>query len=115
MAFLRELLDRIIGAGSKEGGGRSPAAKGSGGDEGLYFYVKLSQTGEVVELRLIPKQELVPDYKNGGYFTHKVITGPRTLGRADALFRFDDSRKFVDAEIQGGELSDAEAYRAQKQ
>jgi hypothetical protein len=81
----------------------------------LYFYVKLSQTGEVVELRLIPRQELVPDYKNGGYFTHKVITGPRTLGRADALFRFDDSRSFVDAEIKGGELSDEEAYRAQKE
>ena len=86
-------------------GGAGKATRGQQkGDEGLYFYVRLTQTGEVVEIRLIPRQELVPDYKNGGYFSRKVITGPRTLGRADAVFRFDEKHRFSGAEINGGEL-----------
>jgi hypothetical protein len=91
--------------GAREAGGSVKPARGRHkGDEGLYFYVRLTQTGEVVEIRLIPRQELVPDYKNGGYFSRKVITGPRTLGRADAIFRFDEKRRFSGAEINGGEL-----------
>lgn len=93
-------------------GGSSPNRPA--GDSGLYLYVRLSQTGEVVRLRLIPKQELVRDYKNGGFFSHKVITGPKTLGRADALFRFDESQQFVDAEISGGEIADESDYEPEE-
>lgn len=95
MGLFGELARKLFGGASKPG---------TGGDEGLYFYVRLTQTGEVVKIRLIPRQELVPDYKNGGYFSRKVITGPRTLGRADAVFRFDEKRRFSGAEINGGEL-----------
>jgi hypothetical protein len=108
MGSFADLVRSIFGGGSR-GTGRS------GGDEGMYFYVKLTQSGEIVELRLIPRQELVPDYQAGGYFSHKVITGPRTLARATALFRFDENRRFSEAEIEGGELSDEDEYRAVEQ
>ncbi|MFO8064403.1 MAG: hypothetical protein ACQETQ_04985 [Spirochaetota bacterium] len=115
MGLLKGLLGTVFGRGGAEsrrtGGGAASRKKG---DEGLYLYVKITQTGEIVEIRLIPRQELVPDYKNGGFFTHKVITGPKTLGRADALFRFDEQKNFSSAEISGGEISDAAAYAARK-
>lgn len=98
MGLIRDFARKLFGDADKPVQGRHK------GDEGLYFYVRLTQTGEVVEIRLIPRQELVPDYKNGGYFSRKVITGPRTLGRADAIFRFDEKRRFSGAEINGGEL-----------
>jgi hypothetical protein len=116
MGLLGELARRLFGGGSIPGGldggdgGRGaggpvkPARGRHKGDEGLYFYVRLTRTGEVVEIRLIPRQELVPDYKSGGYFSRKVITGPRTLARADAVFRFDEKHRFSGAEINGGEL-----------
>lgn len=101
MGFFGDLLEKVFGAG------------GAQGDNGIYVYVRLQKTGEIVELRLIPRQELVPDYKNGGFFSHKVITGPRTLARADAVLRFDEQRRFTTADISGGELSDRAAFEAQ--
>ena len=122
MGLIGDLARKLFGGGSKPGGSHrgdgaddgaaeaggpvKPARGRHKGDEGLYFYVRLTQTGEVVEIRLIPRQELVPDYKNGGYFSRKVITGPRTLGRADAVFRFDEKHRFSGAEINGGELGE---------
>lgn len=116
-ALARRLFGGTGDGGKGDGGGgdRDGAERGAGGpvqpargrhkgDEGLYFYVRLTQTGEIVEIRLIPRQELVPDYKSGGYFSRKVITGPRTLGRANAVFRFDEKHRFSGAEINGGEL-----------
>jgi hypothetical protein len=114
MGAVRDFFRSLFGRGSGQAGGPTPA-RGRGGDEGIYFYVKLKQTGEVVELRLIPRQELVPDYQVGGYFSRKVITGPRTLARANALFRFDENRRFTDAEIAGGELTDEGEYRSVEQ
>ena len=115
MAFLKGVLRKLLGRGGMDTSGTHAGVGSRGkGDEGLYLYVRLTDTGEIVELRLIPRQELVPDYKNGGYFTHKVITGPRTLGRADALFRFDEGKNFSSADISGGEMTDAAAYASQK-
>ncbi|MFP4638708.1 MAG: hypothetical protein ACLFM6_09750 [Spirochaetaceae bacterium] len=114
MGLLEGLLQKLTGRrGESETGRSAEGPTRRKGDEGIYFYVRLTQTGEIVELRLIPRQELVPDYRGGGYFSRKVITGPRTLGRADALFRFDEGRRFVNAEVSGGELSDEDAYRRQ--
>jgi hypothetical protein len=86
---------------------------GGSGDEGIYVYVKLNRSDEVVELRLTPQHELVPDYEQGGYISRKTIVGPNSYARAEATFRFDDNRTLVSAQIDGGELSTAEAYRAQ--
>lgn len=87
-------------------------------DSGIYLYVRLDRTGEVVKLRLTPEHELVPDYEQGGYFTRKTIVGPRRFERAEATFTFDDSRELTGADISGGELVEEaawEAWRAQEQ
>jgi hypothetical protein len=104
MGFWKQLKKSLSGGG---GGGR--------GDGGLYFYIRLKHSGEVVQLRLIPGQELVPDYETGSYFAHKTITGPRSFQRAEATFHFDGQRRFDRADITGGELTDEEAYRSQQE
>jgi hypothetical protein len=104
MGFWKKLKQSLAGGGV-----------GSKGDPGLYFYVKLERSGEIVELRLIPGQELVPDYNTGTYFTRKAIIGPRSFERAEATFHFDNQRRFDRAEISGGELTDEEAYRRQQE
>ena len=89
----------------------------SGGerDSGLYFYVKLDRGGEIVQLRLEPQFELVPDYEQGGYFSHKTVVGPRTYRRAEATFRFDANRQLSGHDISGGELVSREEWQAQSQ
>lgn len=100
-------FDRLKGMFS--GGDSGPA------DNGIYLYVKLDRSGEIVRLRLDPQHELVPDYEGGsGYRTHKSVVGPRTFARAEAVFRFNSSRNLEGAEIDGGSLVDAADYEAQE-
>lgn len=84
-------------------------------DDGIYLYVKLDRTGEIVKLRLTPQHELVPNYDQGGYFTRKSIVGPRKFERAEATFTFDESRQLVNADISGGALVDEAAWQAQQE
>ena len=86
---------------------------GKPGNDGIYIYVKLNRTEEIVELRLTPQHELVPDYDQGGYISRKQIVGPQTFARAEATFYFNENRKLVSADIDGGELTTAETYHAQ--
>jgi hypothetical protein len=100
-------LDKLKGMFS--GGDSGPA------DNGIYLYVKLDRSGEIVRLRLDPQYELVPDYEDSsGYRTHKSVVGPRTFTRAEAVFRFNSSRRLEEAEIDGGSLVDAAEYEAQE-
>jgi hypothetical protein len=94
---------------------KSLAGGGTRGDNGLYFYIRLAGSGEIVRLRLIPGQELVPDYENGSYFAHKSIIGPRSFERAEATFHFDGQRRFERADISNGELTDEAAYARQQE
>ncbi len=84
-------------------------------DTGLYFYVKLQRGGEVVQLRLDPQYELVPDYDEGGYITRKSVVGPMTFQRAEATFRFDENRQLQTWDISGGDLVSQEEWDAQQQ
>lgn len=84
-------------------------------DDGIYLYVRLERSGEVVRLRLSPRHELVPDYEGGGFSSRKLIVGPQSLSRADATFRFDEGRNLVSWEIEGGELVTEEEWLAQQQ
>lgn len=83
-------------------------------DAGVYVYVRLARSGEVVRLRLNPEHEFVPDPDQGGYTTHKTIVGPRSFNRADAVFHFDEQHGLVSADIDGGELADEAAWQAQQ-
>lgn len=85
-----------------------------GGDAGIYMYVQLDRSSEVVQLRLEPQYELVPDYDTGGFQTNKTIVGPRSFERAAAIFMFDENRELVGADISGGELADEAAWNAQE-
>lgn len=98
MAFLKKMF----------GGGDKPPK-----DNGIYIYVKLKRSNEVVSLRLDPQHELNLDPDKAGYFSKKHIVGPQTYQRAEATFYFNEEKKLVDASIDGGELSTQEAYDAQ--
>ncbi len=83
-------------------------------DEGLYFYVRLDKTGEIVRLRIAPSQELNPDYGRGGFVSRKQILGPRTFARAEATFRFDEAHRLMEWDIVGGSLTTHEAWEEQQ-
>ena len=104
MGILKKLKQSLAGSGS-----------GRRGDPGIYFYIRLDRSGEVVKLRLIPGQDLVPNYSNDTYFSRKTIIGPQSLERAEATFHFNGQRRFELADISGGELTDEEAYRQQQE
>ena len=106
MGIMKKLSQIFSGGAGSGGGGR--------GDNGMYYYVRLNNKGEIVQIRLDPQHDLAPDYKNGTYFSRKAVIGPKTIERADATFYFDEKRSFTHADISGGELSDAESYHAQQ-
>jgi hypothetical protein len=89
----------------------------AGGDRdvGMYFYVKLDKSGEIVKIRLDPRQDLAPEYGKGTYRSRKTITGPESLQKAEATFLFDENRSFQNADITGGSLVSEEEYNQQKQ
>jgi hypothetical protein len=88
------------------GGSRPPE------DDGIYLYVRLNRGGEIVRLRLNPQHELVPNYDEGGYYTRKMIVGPRTFQRADATFQFNPQRELISWDITGGEIASEEDWQA---
>lgn len=103
MNFLKRLL----------GGG------GAGGDQdGVYFYVRVKRTGEVIRLRLHRFNDLSMSDDGESYYVRKLIVGQRSFDRIEAEFSFDKNRRFVAAEITGGELvdqADYEQYMAEHQ
>ncbi len=82
-------------------------------DDGIYLYVQLDGSGEVVSLRLDPQHELNNDPNGHGYFSKKYIVGPISYKRAEAIFYFDGNKSLIDASIDGGSLSTKKAYDAQ--
>nr|MBN1230201.1 hypothetical protein [Anaerolineae bacterium] len=91
------------------GGERQPA------DEGIYLYVKLDRSDEIVRIRLEPRYELVPDDESGGYITRKSIVGPRSYRRAEAVFQFSPTRQLASWDIRGGTMSTGEEWQSQQQ
>ncbi len=89
------------------GGGSSPK------DKGIYVYVRLNRSGEIVRLRLQPGYDVsLGDGDNP--ISRKQVVGPRTFERAEATLLFDKNYRLVDAEIDGGELADEAAWNAQQ-
>jgi len=82
-------------------------------DDGIYLYVRLDRGGEVVRLRLNPQHELVPNYDEGGYSTHKSIVGPRTFQRAEATFQFNPQRELIAWDISDGEIASEDDWQAE--
>jgi hypothetical protein len=86
----------------------------SGQDHGVYVFIKLARSGEIVRLRIDPAHELNVDEDGGGYVSRKLIVGPRSYQRAEATFQFNESKHLVGAEIDGGEMTTEQEWNAQE-
>lgn len=106
MNFLRNLFG---------GGSGSNAGKASAEDPaGLYYYVRDHATGEVMRVRVNKNNDLSGSDEGNGFFVRKMLTGSRGYNKVEATFNYDAKRNFVDAQIQGGELTDQAAYEEYK-
>ncbi|MBN2303845.1 MAG: hypothetical protein JXQ72_05180 [Anaerolineae bacterium] len=98
MSFLRKLF----GGGSDQGGNT----------EGMYFYVRALRTGEVIQIRIHRINDLSMTDDQQGYYVRKVAVGRRSFDRIEMEAHFDKNRKFLSADVQGGELVEREDYDA---
>ena len=91
----------------------SPKPGVSGGDPGLYYYVKCLRCGEVIRFRINPMNDL--SLTDGGdYYVRKVIVGRRCYNRIEAQLTYsagsNANRKLINSEVSGGELVDKQAF-----
>jgi len=85
----------------------------TGGDVGLYYYVRLKRSGRVVKLRINRNNDLTHNDSGGGYFVTKMVAV--SWDRAEVTLHFDANRKLTDSDIDGGTLVDEEAYLADQE
>ena len=102
MKFFRELARMLSGTPSN-------AAQS---DIGMYYYVKARRSGEVIRIRINPNNDLSLNDEDNGYFVQKVAVGTRSFERVELEISYDENRKVVNAEVQGGTLVDQAAYDA---
>lgn len=98
---------------------------GGGGNRNMekadYFYVRVyrapnrpGDNDEIVSIRVDLTNDLSQD-DGGGYFSRKVIVGPKTFKQAELLLYYDIGRKLRETEVTNGELverADYDAYLA---
>jgi hypothetical protein len=89
------------------GGGGKP-----GDPEGMFFYVRSAKTGEVIRVRLNRSNDLSLTEDMAGYFARKIVVGQQGFQRIEVEFQFDKNRRFVTADVTGGELVEREDYEA---
>ena len=101
-----DFIKRIFGGGdAMEGGDR----------DGLYYYIKADRTGEVIQVRLNRANDLSLTDGGDGYYARKLVVGQRSFDRIEAEFFFDRNRRFVSADVSGGQVvekADYDAYQA---
>ena len=85
------------------------------GDRGIYVYVRLKQSGEIVQLRLTPGYDISKD-DNGKLFSRKLVVGTRSRSyiKAEVTLYFSNQYQVIDADIDGGELSTRGDYEEQQ-
>lgn len=84
-----------------------------------FYYVQIykapnrpSENDEIVELRVDLANDLSLD-DDGGYFSRKVVVGPKTFKQAELLLYYDMGRMLRNTEVVNGEVvtrADYEAY-----
>jgi hypothetical protein len=82
-------------------------------DGGIYVYIRLARSAEIVRLRIDPAHELNAS-DDGGFITRKHIIGPRSFQRAEAVFMFSDAKHLLNTEVDGGEAVTEEEWLAQE-
>jgi hypothetical protein len=98
MGFLKKLF-----------GGQGSTEK----DHGIYVYIKLTRSGEIVRIRIDPAHELNVE-EDGSYVSRKLIVGPRSYQRAEATFQFSESKQLLGADVEGGAMTTEDEWRAQE-
>ena len=95
MGFLKKLF-----------GGSAPQ------DQGQYYYVRSHRTGEVIQVRIHPGNDLSYTDDFSGFFARKVVVGQKSFDRIEMELSFDKNRKLTDAQVTGGEMVDRNDYDA---
>ncbi|MFQ3536478.1 MAG: hypothetical protein SNJ58_11430 [Aggregatilineales bacterium] len=102
MKFFRTLARMLSGV----------PAHAAQGDIGMYYYVKVRRSGEVVRIRINPNNDLSLTDDESGYFVRKVAVGTRSFERVELEVTYDKNRHVTNIEVQGGTLVDQAAYEA---
>jgi hypothetical protein len=87
-------------------------ARAAQGDIGMYYYVKVRRSGEVIRIRINPNNDLSLTDDESGYFVRKVAVGTRSFERVELEVTYDKHRNVINIEVQGGTLVDQAAYEA---
>jgi (2Fe-2S) ferredoxin len=99
-----KLLKRLRGLVGGEGRSRDP--------DGIYFYVRCGRCGQKLKVRADRHFDLVQDLDEGGYVLHKEMMDGTCFSLMYATVRFDDDKRIVSQEIEGGEfISEEEFHR----
>lgn len=102
MGFFRNLFGGLLGGKSEPN------------DRGVYGYVKILRSGEIVPVRMLPGYD-ISEHDDGQYFARKMVMGTYSFEQIEAVFYLDGKFRIINAEIsQGGQLSDEAAYLAQQ-
>lgn len=99
MGFLKNLFGG--------GGANTPS------DSGVYVYVKVHRTKEIVQVRLQRGYD-ISQSDDGGYFANKVVMGNKSFDRIDATFYFDSKYRLTGADLSGGEIATEDDFEAQE-
>lgn len=82
-------------------------------DEGIYFYVRCKNCGRVLHARLHPGNDLSAG-EEGGYDIRKEMMDDRCFRRLTLTAHFDDNRRLLNSNIEGGEFIDKATWLAEK-
>lgn len=102
MKFFRKLAQMLSGT----------SAAAAQGDIGMYYYVRVLRSGEVLRIRINPNNDLSLTDDESGYFVRKVAVGTRSFERVELAITYDKNRTVTHVEVQGGALVDQAAYEA---
>jgi hypothetical protein len=97
-----EILKRLFGGGGARGEDSA----------GLYYYVKLKGSDEVVRVRINRNNDLSQEDGTKGFWVHKVVMGTTGFQRAELDLHFNQNRQLSSSEVSGGDLVTFADYQA---
>lgn len=90
----------------------------SGGDDGLYYYVKCGRCSSIVQLRVSRSSEMRQLFQESdgmdGYAVRKVVVDAKCFRPMEVNVTYDRSRRETERQIEGGAFVDRAAYDASK-
>ena len=94
-----ERLRRVVG------GERAPRDP-----HGIYFYVRCGRCGQKLRVRADRRFDLNQDLDKGGYVLRKEMLDAKCFSLMYATIRFDEDRRILSREIEGGEFITEEEF-----